>query len=125
MAPLSSFEIGTSSSTTNVESLTTPLQPPRSTFTEFSQDIELGDGGVRGGGWIAATWTWDYMTQAQYTQLLTFCVGKSDTTTWIVTKTDHETFVKYACVMVRPSTVERRDGKVMNVTIDFRSLVAA
>ena len=121
---LSSFEIGTSSSTTNVESLGTPLPPPRSRFIEFSQDIELANGGVRGGGWIKAYWTWDYLTQAQYTQLLAFCAGKSDTTTWIVTKTDHETFVAYSCIMIRPSEQERKDGLVLGVEVEFRNLVA-
>lgn len=120
---LSEFEIGTTSSTTNVEDLGTPLDPPRSNYAEFTQDIDLADGSVRGGGWIGATWTWDYMTQAQYTQLLAFCATKS-AVAYIVTKTDHETFVKYSCIMIRPSAPERKDSKVMDVEIQFRNLVA-
>lgn len=120
---LSSFEIGTTSSTTNIESLGTPLLPPRSTFSEFSQDIPLADGSVRGGGWTAATWTWDYLTQAQWTQLLVYISGKS-ADLYIVTKTDHETFVKYSCVGVRPSAPERRNGLVFGVTVEWRKLVA-
>ena len=120
---LSEFEIGSTSSTTNVESLGTPLLPPRSEYIEFSQDIELADGGTRGGGWMVATWEWDFMTQAQYTQLLTFCATKSKDA-YIVTKTDHETFVKYSCKMTRPSQVKRNNGKVYGVVIQFRNLVA-
>lgn len=118
---LEGFEIGTTSSTTNVESLGTPLLPPRSRFIEFSQDIELANGHVRGGGWAKAFWTWNFMSQAQYTQLLTYCAGKS-ADVYIVTKTDHETYVKYSAVMVRPSEVERADGKVLNVEVEFRAL---
>lgn len=120
---LESFEIGTTSSTTNVESLGTPLTPPRSRFVEFSTDVDLSDGTVRGGGWTKAYWTWDFMSQAQYTQLLTFCSGKS-ASIYIKTKTDHETFIKYSCIMVRPSEVERKDGVVLNIEIEFRNLVA-
>lgn len=120
---LEGFEIGTTSSTTNVESLGTPLNPPRSRFIEFSQDIPLADGNTRGGGWPKAYWVWDFMTQAQYTQLLTYCSGKS-AEIYIVTKTDHETYVKYSCVMVRPSEVARKDGLVLDVEIEFKALVA-
>lgn len=120
---LEGFEIGLTSSTTNVESLTTPLPPPSSEYEEFSQDIDLGSGAVRGGGWIKAYWHWDFLTQAQYTQLLTFCSGKS-ADVYIVTKTDHETFVKYSAIMVRPSKPARKDGKVLDITIEFRALVA-
>ena len=121
---LESFEIGVDhAGLANVEELGTPLTPPRSRFVEFSQDIELADGSTRGGGWPIAFWIWDFLTQSQYTQLLVFCAGKSDDVN-IVTKTDHETFVEYTAVMVRPSEVARKDGKVFDVTVEFRSLVA-
>lgn len=119
---LSDFEIDTTAVTVNVESLGTPLLPPRSTFTEFSQDVDLASGGVRGGGWIAATWTWDFMSQAQYTQLLVFCPGKS-ADIYIKTKDDHEAFAIYSCTMVRPSAPERGDGTIRDLTIHFRNLV--
>lgn len=120
---LSSFEIGTTSSTTNVESLTTPLNPPRSRFIEFSKDVDLSDGSVRGGGWIKTYWIWDFMTQAQYTQLLTFCSGKS-AAIYIKTMTDHGTFVKYSCTMIRPSEPKRTTTHVLNIEIEFRNLQA-
>jgi hypothetical protein len=123
---LQNYQIGTTSSTTNVESLTTPLKPPRSTWNEYSQAVETADAGVRGAGWKVVTWTWDYITIAQRTQLRTFCAGKS-ATVYIRTKVLTGTYPAYEYLtgkMVWPDGPEEmRNGRILNVTLEFRALV--
>jgi hypothetical protein len=121
MAPSENYEIGSSSSTTNVESLTTPLLPPRSTWQDYSQDIELASGAVRGAGWEKATWNWNFLTQAQRTQLRTFCSGKS-ATVWIRTKDNSGAFVYKTGTMVWPTEETRRTTHVLDFSVEFRNL---
>ena len=122
MAPSENFRIGTSSTTTNVESLTVPLPPPRSTYTDYTQPIPLASGGVRGGGWAAATWTWDFLTHAQRTQLKPFCSGKS-ATVYIRTRDNSGEYVYKTGVIVWPDGPEERTSThVLNFTIQFTGL---
>lgn len=106
----------------NVELLTTRLDPPRSTWVEFSTPIELMDGTVRGGGWTTTTWTWDFMTQTQRTQIKSFCSGKSADDVYIKTKKEDETFQIYSCIMVWPDHTARRNSKVLELVISFRNM---
>lgn len=122
---LQSYQIGTTSSTTNVESLTTPLPPPRSTWNEYSQPVETADGGVRGAGWKVVTWTWDWITLVQRAQLRTFCAGKS-ATIYIRTKTltgSYPTYEYLTGKMIWPDGPEEmRNGRILNFTLEFRAL---
>ncbi len=119
---LHSYQIGSSSVTTNVESLGTPLPAPRSTWNDYSQNIELADGSVRGGGWAVATWTWDFLTQAQRTQLKSFCAGKS-AIVWIRTKDESESYVYKTGVCVWPDgPLVRRDGVLLDFVLRFQAL---
>lgn len=123
MANLYNYQIGTTSTTTNVEALGTPLPAPRSTYNDYSQPIDLADGGVRGGGWVIVTWTWDYITQAQRTQLLAFCSGKSDDV-YIRTKDESESWVYKTGKIIWPDgPLVRLDGVIRNFTLTFRKLV--
>lgn len=121
--PLYEYEIGsTPASMTNVESLTTPLAAPRHGFVEFSQDVELASGLVRGAGWPVATWSWDILTSAEWEQLKTFCTGKS-ADVGIKTRKDDGTYESYYATMVRPGSVRKDSGRVLDVVIEFRDLV--
>jgi hypothetical protein len=123
---LKDYEIGSTSSTTNVEDLTTPLPPPRGLYNEYSAPTELASGKVRGGGWTEATWTFDFLTSAQLAQLRTFCTGKS-ATVYIRTLDDSETYPNYVYktgVMVWPDgSLRKQNGKFLDVVIRFRALV--
>ena len=122
-----SYEIGSSSSTTNVESLTTPVNPPRGLYVEYTREYDKSDGQVGGDGYPAALWRFDVLTQAMVTQLRTFCSGKS-ATAYIKTRKPDGTFVKYSCVMIWPSKqMEKRrvGGKYLDLEFEFRRLVAA
>lgn len=120
---LESFEIGTTyGGMANVESLATPLYPPLSTWDDGPFPIELASGGVRSGGWTFVTWHWDFLTQDQWTQLQTFCSGRS-ADVYIKTKKDDETYQVYTAIMVRPSGPKRRSSKVLDITVEFRNCV--
>jgi hypothetical protein len=121
--PLYSYEIGsTFGGMTNVESLTVPLAAPKATAPDFSQPIDLADGLVRGGGWLTMTWSWAFMTQAQYDQLRTFCSGKS-AAVFIATRKDDFTYDDYTAVLVWPEQPERDSGRVRDLVLTFRQLV--
>ncbi len=123
--PLQNFQIGTTSSTTNVESLGTPLNPPRSTWNEYSQPIEVADASVRGGGWKTVTWSWNFISVAQRAQLKTFCAGKS-ATVYIRTKTLEDSYPQYEYltgIVVWPDGPEANTaGKIENFILRFRAL---
>lgn len=125
MASLYNYQIGSTSSTTNVEELTTPLPAPRSAYNEFSQRVELVSGGVRGGGWLVVTWTFDFLSSAQLAQLRTFCTGKS-ATVYIRTLNESDPYPTYEYLtgtMVWPDgPLQKREGKYQNIVIEFRGL---
>ena len=126
MGYLSDYQIGTTyGGLANLEALTTPVIPPRSTFVPYSASIELGDGTVRGGGWAVATWTWDFLTRAQRDQLRTFCTGKSAAVYIKTRKTDTvDAYQVYTAVMVWPENEERSHGYRLDFTLEFRKCVA-
>jgi hypothetical protein len=122
-----SYEIGTTSSTTNLESLTVPVNPPRSEFIEWTREYDKADGQMGGDGYPMAVWHFDVLTQAMVTQLRTFCSGKS-AAVYIKTRKNDGTFVKYAAVMVWPSDQMRKRvfrARYLDLSITFRRLVAA
>lgn len=122
-----SYEIGSTSSTTNVESLTIPVNPPRGTFVEYTREYDKADGQVGGDGYPAAVWHFDILTQAQVTQLRTFCSGKS-ALVYIKTRRYDGTFVKYSAIMIWPSDQMKKrvaGGKYLDLEIEFRQLEAA
>ena len=111
---------------TNVESLTVPVPPPRSTYIEFGREYDRANGQVGGDGYPATIWHWDSLTQAQVTQLRSFCSGKS-AACYIETRIPAGTFAKFTAVMVWPGNLmERRvAGRYLDVSIEFRRLVSA
>ena len=123
--PLYSYQIGTTyGGLTNVESLATPLNAPKSTFTEYSQNIALGSGAVRGGGWAVATWNWGFLTQAQRNQLRTFCTGKSASIFIQTRKNDtSDAYQVYTAVMVWPDEEDKDHGIRLNFQVVFRNCV--
>ncbi len=119
------YEIGSTSSLTNVESLTVPVPPPKSIYKPYSQMIGLGDGTVRGAGWPTAEWRWGYLTQAQRDQLRTFCTGASSNVyirTRIMDTAD--SYAYFQAVMVWPIESEERDAsRRIDFAITFQKLV--
>lgn len=125
------YEIGTTSSTTNVEALSTPLNPPRGLFFEASIFNDKADGHQSAHGFPYAVWTFDILTEDMVTQLRTFCPGQS-AAVYIVTRVPPddlgpEQFVKFQAIMVWPSkdlmNKRRAGGRYLGVEIQFRQLV--
>jgi len=124
-----SFEIGTTSSTTNLESLTVPVNPPSRPpdYKEWSSSYDQADGGMAGDGYPIAIWTFDYLTAAQVAQLRTFCTGRS-AAIYINTLINDDTYDKFSCVMIWDADQQSKrefGGYVRGLRLIFRKLVAA
>lgn len=122
-----SYAIGSTSTVTNVESLTTPVNPPRGTFQEWTRVYTSSSGMESGDGYPSATWHFDVLTQAMVTQLRSFCSGKS-ASVYITTRNGAGSFVKYSAVMIWPQNLMDKRvfrDRYLDVEIEFRKLVAA
>jgi len=123
-----SYEIGTTSSTTNVEDLTVPVNPPKGNYKEWSSSYDQGDGGMAGDGYPYAVWTFNgLLSAAQVAQLRTFCSGRS-AVAYINTRINTDAYDKFSCVMIwDPDQQEKRrfGGYVLGLRLVFRKLVAA
>lgn len=122
--PQTSFEIGTDyGSLTNIESLTTPLELPKSEYFPYSRTVNLGDGGKRGVGFPMASWTFPLLTVEQRDQLKSFCTDASNEV-YIRTKLNDDTYAAFTATMIWPENEDRWYGVKRNYTIIFRNLVA-
>lgn len=131
--PAYSYEIGTTSSTTNVESLATPVNPPVSRWQEYSVRNDRADGQQSGHGYPVCVWIFGILEAAMVTQLAQFCTNEVSATVYIKTRTppdssgSTEDFVKYSAVMIWPPNIMQYrapGGKYINVPFEFRRLVA-
>lgn len=121
---MSSFKIGSTSSTTALDALTTPLPDPKSTYFAYSRTVGKGNGGALGVGAPVASWTFPVLSIEQYNQLRTFCSGAS-AEIYISTKLDDDTFDDFSCTMIVPNDPQDRwYGERKNYTVTFRNLVA-
>ncbi len=120
--PRYGFEIGTTSTTTNLENLATPVEPPDFTYTEHPKQVPLMNGMVRGMGFPQASWIWGFITAAERAMLRTFCPGKS-ASVFIVTPDNSRTYKKYQAVMVWPAGEDPTVDILPDFTIEFRHLV--
>jgi hypothetical protein len=122
------YQIGvTSGSMVKLESLTTPVSYPKSTFTPYVDKVKLVSGMVRGLGYPKCTWFWGVITREERDQLRSFCVGQS-ARVFIRTKTmdTADSYANYSAVMVWDTLEEERDTqRRVNLKIDFENLVPA
>jgi hypothetical protein len=120
-----SYEIGTTyGGMANLEDLTTPIPPPKSSFRPYSQYLSLGSGAVRGSGWPVAEWRWGYLSQAQRNQLRTFCTGASADIYVKTRKNDtSDAYQVYTAKMIWPEEEEKAHGKRLDFAIQFVDLV--
>lgn len=122
--PQYDYQIGTTyGGMVNVESLPTPVFAPKRDPMKYTKPMPLGDTNVRALGWLTTGWHWDFMTQAQYTQIKTFCPGLS-AQVYIKTKDNSGAYKIYTATMLWPTQEPERDrGRVMDITITFIALV--
>jgi hypothetical protein len=128
MAALYDYQIGTTSSMTNVESLTVasgdPVPAPKSSFKPYADKLALGDGTARGVGFPSATWHWGYLTLAQRNALRVFCSGQS-AAVYIRTRKDDDTYANYTATLIWPDEEEKEAGRRLDFTLQFIRLVPA
>ena len=121
-----SYGISSTPPVTNVESLATPLNPPRGSYAEWTEVRECGGGTTAGHGYPQVVWHFDYLTQDMVDQLRTFCSSKSAAVYISTRVSSMGTFATYSCIMhwpedmlnfrVGPDTYE-------NIDINFTKLV--
>jgi hypothetical protein len=123
---MADFKIGTTLlGMTNIESLTTPLPAPRSSYLPYARVYSKGNGGTRGVGSPVAQWTFPILSVDQYSQLKSFCSGAS-ADVYIRTKMDDDTYDDFEAKMIWPNEPQDRwYGERRNFTVTFRNLVAA
>ena len=81
---------------------------PKWEYYPNSQELVLGDGTVRGGGWATAQWHWDVMTEVQRDWLRTFCPGQSAEVYIQTPMTDNaEALGIFYAVMIWPTLKEQ------------------
>lgn len=109
---------------TNLEELTTPITPPKSTFSQYASVVELADGSKRGVGAPVATWHWGFLSREMRDQLRHFCTEVSSVV-YIRTYTkDNAGAPKYfLCQMSWPVTGEETDAtKAIDFTVEFKQM---
>ena len=120
----SSFMIGSTSSTTSLDQLTTPIPDPKSSYLPYARTHNKGNGGTRGVGSPVAQWQFPILSVAEYSQLKSFCPGAS-AHVFIQTKLDDDTYDLFECEMIWPNEPQDRwYGERKNFTVIFRNLVA-
>ena len=120
---MADFEIGlTEMEMENLETLTTPLERPKSEYLPYARTVNLGDGGKRGVGSPMAVWRFALLTVEQRDQLKTFCPDASGTV-YIRTKLNDDAYANFQATMIWTEDEERWYGVKRNYEILFRNLV--
>jgi len=126
--PIYSYKIGTAGGSTagmtNIESLTTPVPAPHSSFQPYSQAIPLGNGLVRGGGWQVAEWRWGFLTRAQRDQLRTYCTTASNTVAICTRTNESDTYANFSAIMIWPQEENKDAGRRVPFVVKFQKLTA-
>ncbi len=118
------YALSTTYPPTNVESFTTPINPPRSRFYEASQFVDRLDGQIAGQGYANTVWRFDVLTQAMVDALRAICPGYS-ATVYIRTRRLDGTFMDYSGVMVWPARqMDNRNfnGRYLGLEFQIRQL---
>lgn len=117
------YEIGTTlGGIALLSSLSPKVTDPESNFSDYQNTVTLGNGVIRGMGYPSATWHYGFLQSAEYDKLKTFCGGIS-AEMYIATVNNDGDFKRYLGVMIMPTTFVIRNGRYMDVTINFTHLV--
>ena len=122
---MAEFEIGTTEGgMTNIQSLTVPLELPKSEYLPYARTVNKGNGGKRGVGSPIATWNFALLTLEQRDQLKTFCPDAS-ATVYIKTKLNDDTYAVFQATMLWVENEPRwLAGVKQHLQIVFRNMVA-
>lgn len=107
----------------NIESLSTPVPAPHSSWIEGQQFRRLADGTLRVYGYPVAVWRWDFLKRAQRDMLRTYCTGASAVVCIATRKNDSaDAYVTYRAVMEWPQEEEKDAGRRMDFELRFTCL---
>lgn len=107
----------------NLGDLTPAVPEPKSDFNDFSEHLQLGDGTVRGAGWMTAEWRWTYLGRARRDEMKTFCAGASAAVFIRTRKNDTvDAYEYYTAIMVWPIDEEKSFSQRMDFVIRFQNL---
>jgi hypothetical protein len=119
----SDYKIGSTSSVTSLDALTTPVPDPFETFKPYSEVVTTGSGREVGLGWAESTWDFGYLDDAQRNQLRTFCTTASNQVYVRVYNDSLSTpaWKIYRAIMVwMHEGEERRNDKRLKLTLKFK-----
>lgn len=90
----------------------------------YSVELPLGDGGVRGLGWVTTRWHWGFVTVEQWNALRAYCPEKSsDVVIRTYNVNDKRTWTNYSAKMIWPTEGMFTAQTMLDFTILFRALV--
>jgi hypothetical protein len=112
---MASFRIGTTAS--NLVTLDSLGLPPVSmaAFRDYTDPIELASGHIRGGGWSAVEWRFNYLDFTQIAALRAYCTGAS-ADVYIETLNNAGVWDIYTAVMRWP---EEENTPMVDIKTDF------
>lgn len=123
------YQIGTALGTmTNLETIfasTRGIYTAKADPVDYSQPTRLGDGSLKGNGWLETTWHFDYLSLTNYNLLKAYCPALSSNV-YIKTRNNAGTFAIYTATMLWPEKEPERGSSsiVMDISIKFIKLVA-
>lgn len=108
---------------TNIESLATPVTPPRWFYRPDVERKKLANGLVRALGLPTAEWRWGVITRAERDILRTYCTSAS-THVYIRTKTANssDAYANFLAVMIWPEEEEVDATRRLDFVIRFEHL---
>jgi hypothetical protein len=99
------------------------IPAPKGIFVPYSQPLDLGDGGLRGGGWATAEWRWGFLSQAHRDILRAYIPGAS---AQIIIRTsvndNQDAFYDFVAQAIWPPAEEKQAGRRLGFTLRFRAM---
>lgn len=104
---------------------------PKGLYSPFSQPIDLGDGGLRGGGWPLAEWQWKFLTRPHRQSLRGYLpitypsIGTASGQVRFRTSVNeqNDVFVTFLGQMIWPYPEQRDAQRRVPFVVKFRALV--
>jgi len=104
----SQYRIGTTTGNkVTLDTLTN--NDPQPAFAHYADYVPLGDGTIRGVGWLEAEWRWRQIHRNDVAALRTYCSGVT-ANVYITTPDTDGVMTGYAAVMVWPQIPEPLHG---------------
>lgn len=120
----SSYRIGTTAGN-KVTLDTLAALDPQPAFAHYADYVSLGDGTLRGVGWLQAEWRWKQIHKDDVAALRAYCAGLT-ANVYITTPDTDGVFTGYSAVMLWPGVPEPLYGDYFDdFAVQFVQLVEA